>query len=282
MTNLSIIVLTLNEEANITQCLESVADISDDIFVVDSGSTDRTVELARNWTSNIVIHDFQGYSAQRNWALRNLPFRYEWVLFLDADEFVSPELKNELHSTLGGRTTVAGFYLPRKLIFQEKWIRFGGYYPTWILRLVKHRQATCEDRKVNEHLIVTGATGKLRGDLIHNDKKGITAWISRHNAYATLEALELIESMERNPSNRNAVQPSFWSTQVERRRWLRERVWNRFPPLVRPCLYFIYRYFVLGGLLDGRAGFIYHFMQALWFPLLIDVKFLEMRRSGRR
>jgi len=281
VTNLSIIVLTLNEEANITQCLESVADVSDDIFVVDSGSTDRTLELARRSTSNIVIHDFEGYSAQRNWALRNLPFRYEWVLFLDADEFVSIELKSELHSTLGRPTTEAGFYLPRKLFFQDKWIRFGGYYPTWILRLVKHREAACEDRRVNEHLIVTGATGNLHGHLIHNDKKGMTAWITRHNSYATLEALELIESLRLNPTDRKAIQPSFWSNQVERKRWLRERLWNRLPPLVRPWFYFIYRYFLLGGVLDGQAGFIYHFMQGLWFPLLIDVKFLEMRRSKR-
>jgi hypothetical protein len=153
-----------------------------------------------------------------------------------------------------------------------RWIR-RGYYPTWLLRLFRREKARCEDRGVNEHVLVEGELGYLENDLMHEDRKSVSRWVARHNEYATREATELF--IER-PAPAE-VEANLFGTQTERKRWIRTRIWNRLPPLVRPFGYFSYRYFLRGGFLDGKEAFVYHFLQGLWFPLLIDVKYLEMR-----
>jgi glycosyltransferase involved in cell wall biosynthesis len=279
MTEVSIIILTLNEGVNIGACLKSVSSLSDDIFVVDSGSIDSTIEVSSNLGAKVVVHKFEGYSAQRNWALVSLPLKYEWLLFLDADERLSPELRHEIETVLGKRPREDGFFINRRFIFNGKWIRHGGYYPTWILRLFRRGKVHCEDRLVNEHFIVEGPTSKLTHDLIHEDLKGISHWVARHNTYASLEARDLIEFRKQSLG----VGPkgaSLLGGQAQRKRWIKERIWNRLPPLVRPFAYFMYRYWLRGGIFDGKQGFIYHFLQGLWFPFLIDVKYLEAVKSG--
>jgi len=160
-----------------------------------------------------------------------------------------------------------------------KWIK-RGYYPTWILRLFRHGKAHCEERAVNEHLIVEGDTGYLQNDFIHGDLKGLSEWIDKHNKYATREALELYKN-ETNV-NQEEIRDRLFGSQAERKRWIRHKIWNKLPPLIRPMFYFIYRYFLAGGFLDGKSAFIYHFLQALWFPMLIDIKFLEMKRKSKK
>ena len=169
-----------------------------------------------------------------------------------------------------------GFYVNRRFIWMGRWIR-RGYYPCWILRLLRHGKGRCEDRAINEHLIVEGTTGHLSSDLIHEDRRGIGDWITKHNAYATREAQELVRAGP-DPGLR-ALDARLFGTQPERKRWIRQRVWNRLPPLVRPFVYFTYRYVIAGGFLDGKAGLVYHLFQAFWFPLLIDAKYLEIRRD---
>ena len=154
-----------------------------------------------------------------------------------------------------------------------KWIR-RGYYPTWILRLFRHGQAHCEDRAINEHIIVKGKTGQLRHDFMHEDRKGISAWIAKHNEYAMREALELFN--KRSAEGYQEIDARLFGTQAQRKRWLRYKVWNRLPPLIRPFFYFFYRYVLTGGFLDGRAAFVYHFLQGLWYLFLTDVYYLEL------
>jgi hypothetical protein len=157
----------------------------------------------------------------------------------------------------------------------DKWIKYGGYYPTWILRLFKHKLASC-DRDMNEHIIVNGRVGHLRNDFVDNNKKGITDWIEKHNKYATFEARELMKNIN-NPEVTDEL-ANLFGTQVERKRWIREKIWNRLlPPLIRPFLYYLYRYFLRLGFLDGKVGFIYHTLHGLFYRLLIDVKFIEMK-----
>jgi hypothetical protein len=158
-----------------------------------------------------------------------------------------------------------------------KWIR-RGYYPSWILRLFRHGRARCEDRAINEQMIVDGPAGYLKHDFVHEDRKGIGDWIAKHNGYATREARELLQKAF-DPAYRE-VEARLFGAQALRKRWLRQNVWNRLPPLLRPCVYFFYRYILAGGFLDGRAGFTFHFLHALWYPLLIDIKYLEMRASA--
>ena len=273
---LAVVILAYNEEANIAQALASVAGWAGEILVLDSLSTDRTLEIARRFGCLVAQNKFENYAKQRNYALEHLPIHSEWVLFLDADEWLPDALKQEISALIATSPAENGFYVKWRLIWMGHWIR-RGYYPTWILRLFRYGKARCEDRGVNEHLIVDGATGHLRNDFVHEDRKGVTDWISKHNEYATREAMELLNTRA-GPGHREIDARAF-GTQAQRKRWVRNRIWNRLPPVIRPFLYFLYRYVVRGGFLDGRAGFVFHFLHALWYPLLIDVKYLEFKTA---
>lgn len=273
----AVIILTYNEEKNIAQALDSVSDWANEIFILDSFSTDRTLEIAHTYGCQVVQNKFENYAKQRNHALDHLPIRSEWVLFLDADEWLPTAIKHEISKRLASLPVENGFSLNRRLIWMGRWIR-RGYYPSWILRLFRRGKGRCEARAVNEHMIVEGVTGQLRQDFVHEDRKGVTDWIAKHNGYAALEALEFLNT--HSAPGFQEMDARFFGTQAERKRWLRHKVWNRLPPLVRPFIYFFYRYVLAGGFLDGKEAFIYHFLHALWYPMLIDVKYLELRRSA--
>lgn len=273
---LAVIILTYNEELNLGQALDSVVGWANEIFVLDSFSTDQTLEIARQHGCHIAQNKFENYAKQRNYALDQLPIRSEWVLFLDADEWAPRELKQEISNLILASPEENGFYLSWRLIWMGRWIK-RGYYPTWILRLFRYGKSHCEDRAVNEHLIVEGKTGKLRNDFMHEDRKGISEWIAKHNVYATREAQELLNM--RSAQDYQEIDARLFGNQAQRKRWLRYKIWNNLPPLIRPFFYFFYRYILAGGFLDGRGAFIYHFLQALWFPMLIDIKYLEMKMS---
>jgi glycosyltransferase involved in cell wall biosynthesis len=275
---LAVIILTYNEEANIAQALDSIAGWADEVHILDSLSTDRTLEIASQYGCHIAQRKFENYAKQRNHALERLPIHSEWVLFLDADEWVPDALKHEISGLIATYPYENGFYINRRLIWMGRWIR-RGYYPSWILRLFRFGKGRCEDRAVNEQMIVDGATGFLRNDFMHEDRKGVTDWIAKHNGYATREAQELVNS--RAAPDYREIDARLFGTQALRKRWLRLKVWNRLPPLVRPFFYFFYRYVLQGGFLDGGAAFIFHFLHALWYPMLIDVKYLEMKMQGR-
>jgi glycosyltransferase involved in cell wall biosynthesis len=269
----AVVILTYNEELNIAQALDSVTGWANEIFILDSLSTDRTLEIARRYGCHIAQNRFENYAKQRNYALDRLPIRAEWVLFLDADEWLPDALKQEISIVIAVSPEENGFYLNRRLIWMGRWIR-RGYYPSWILRLFRHGKGRCEDRAVNEHLIVDGKIGQLRNDFIHEDRKGVTEWIAKHNGYATREALELLNT--RSARGYLEIKARLSGAQAERKRWLRYKVWNRMPPLIRPFFYFFYRYVLRGGFADGRPAFIFHFLHALWYRILIDVKYLEL------
>ncbi|HLW46978.1 MAG TPA: glycosyltransferase family 2 protein [bacterium] len=272
---LAVIILTRNEEENLPHALASVAGWAAEVWVVDSHSTDRTAHLARERGARVVAHEFAGYPAQRNWALRSLPLGPDWVLFLDADETVTPELRVELAAVLAAPPAgVAGFEVKRRFVFLGRWLRHGGYYPVWLLRVMRHRVARCEERGVDEHLVVEGPTARLQADLLHEDRRPLERWIERHTRYARLKADDLIGPASGGLAAR-------WSspTQAERTRWWYDRVYRRAPMGLRAFGYFLYRYIVRGGFLDGREGFIYHSLQAFWYRLLIDAMVFDARRE---
>ncbi len=274
ISQVALIILTYNEEANIAQALDSVTSWANEIFILDSLSTDRTLEIARRYGCHIAQNKFENYAKQRNYALEHLPIRSEWVLFLDADEWLPDALKREISTLIATSPEANGFYINRRLIWMGHWIR-RGYYPSWILRLFRYGKGRCEDRAVNEHLIVEGKTGQLRNDFMHEDRKGVTDWIAKHNGYATREALELVNT--RSASGYQEIDARLFGTQAQRKRWLRQKVWNRMPLLIRPFFYFFYRYVLRAAFLDGKEAFVFHFLQGLWFPLLIDIKYLELK-----
>lgn len=271
---LAVIILTYNEQANIAQALDSIVGWANEIFILDSQSTDQTLKIARQYNCQIAQNKFENYAKQRNYALDHLPINCEWVFFLDADEWLPGELKQEISELILASPEENGFYLSWRLIWLGRWIK-RGYYPTWILRLLRYGKGRCEDRAVNEHLIVEGKTAKLCNDFIHEDRKGIGEWIVKHNGYATREAKELLNL--RSSAEYQEIDARLFGTQAQRKRWLRYKIWNNLPPMIRPFFYFFYRYILAGGFLDGKEAFAYHFLQALWYPMLIDIKYLEMK-----
>jgi len=275
--DVAVVILAFNEAPNIAHAVGSVRGWAREVFVLDSFSTDDTVARAERAGATVFRHPFVDYASQRDHALTALPIAAEWVLFLDADEWTPPALRDEIAAVVAASPVENGFAMRYRLIWNGTWIR-RGYYPTWILRLVRRGRARCDARPVGEHLLVDGAVGRLRADLMHEDRKGIDAWIAKHTAYASGEARELLVRRTQSAY----VGARLFGTQAQRKRWLRERLWTRLPPLVRPFLYFFLRYIVQGGFLDGRDALVYHFLHALWYQLLIDVKYLEMLRESRQ
>ena len=271
------VVLTFNEERNIGACLESLAGWVAAIVVVDSGSTDRTVEIAGAHGATVVTHPFESHARQWQWALNAVPFTTEWILGLDADQRVTPELRAGIVEALtSGRDDVAGYFVNRRQIFRGRWIRHGGYYPKFMLKLFKRSAVMIDEQDlVDHHFTVRGRTARLSGDVIEDNQNEstIAAWIARHNRYARLQAQE--ELLRQTP----AARASALGDPDERVRW-RKRFWARLPLFVRPFGYFLYRYVLRLGFLDGKQGFIFHFMQALWYRLLVDINRDELSHTA--
>jgi len=280
---LSVVVLTYNEEVNIGACLESVLDWAGQVVVVDSGSTDRTVEIAHRFGATVVQHPFETHARQWDWAIRNLALKNDWVLGIDSDQRVSSGLRAEIERLFSGGgdglSTVDGFYVKRRQIFRGRWIRHGGYYPKYLLKLFRRSAVSVPlDDLLDHHFAVRGRVLKLKGDLVEENRKDddISFWIDKHNRYATLVAKEELER-KREP-RRDGISLSSLGDPDERVSWLKG-VWSRLPLYVRPFLYFGYRYFIRLGFLDGKQGLTFHFLHALWFRLLVDIKREELGRA---
>lgn len=275
---LSLIVLTYNEEVNLGQCLKSMTGLARDIFVVDSFSTDSTMEVAEKYGATLMQRAFVNQAEQFNWALDNLPLQTEWIIRLDADEYVTGELKAELQDTLPSLPQeVTGLYLKRRFIFMDRWIRHGGYYPTWLLRVFRRGQARSEPRWMDEHLVLqAGQARKLTYDIVDHNHKGLMYWSERQLHYAPRELKALLQSGSHTHHN---LEARLLGPQASRKRWLKNRLYDRAPLFVRPCLYFIYRYVLRLGFLDGIPGLIFHFLQACWFRFLVDALVYEEKMA---
>jgi glycosyltransferase involved in cell wall biosynthesis len=281
---LSAVVLTLNEERNIEECLASIAELGTEVFVVDSGSADSTVEIATRLGAKVVTHPFEGHAKQWNWALRNLPIQTEWILALDADHRVTPELRASMTNVLqdGASVGIDGYYVCRRQVFRGKWIRHGGYYPKHLLKLLRRGKASCDDSELLDfRFYVPGTTAPLAGDLIednHNEDR-IAFWIAKHNHFSDLQAAE--ELRRRRTRETWTVEPAFFGSPDQRTLWFKER-WYRMPLGFRPFAYFFYRYFLRLGFLDGWQGFVFHFLQGFWYRLIVDLKMRELMDQERQ
>jgi glycosyltransferase involved in cell wall biosynthesis len=281
--NLAVVVLTWNEEQNLPRCLESLALLECPIFVVDSGSTDSTLDIAGRYQARCFHHAFQTHNEQWSWALANLPLESEWVLCLDSDQSLTSELARELQSTFNCAIAaeIDGFYVTRRQIFRGRWIRYGGYYPKRLLKIFR-REKVLFDRSdlVDHHFYVPGRTRILRHDIVEDNRKedDIIFWIQKHTRYAALLATEEYQRREGAPAG--PVRPSLFGN-PDQRVLVLKAWWRRLPLFVRPTLYFVYRYFGRGGWMDGKQGFLFHFLHAFWFRVVIDAKLDEMATLGR-
>jgi glycosyltransferase involved in cell wall biosynthesis len=279
----TVVVLTLDEEMNLDSCLDSVMPVATRVFVVDAGSSDGTTDIAERHGALVFHHPFETHSAQWRWALDQLPIETDWVLALDADQRLTPELASELCSLraedLAG---LDGVYIKRRQWFRDRWIRHGGYYPKYMLKMFRRGKVTIDSRDlVDHHFYIAGAVKKLRHDLIESNRKedDLSFFVEKHRRYAKLLARE--EIRWRTSPRPTAIQPALFGSPDQRSLALK-RVWRRMPLFVRPCLYFFYRYVIRLGFLDGRQGAVFHFVQAFWFRLQVDIKVAELRRQGAR
>jgi len=282
---LTVLVPVRNEELDLQDALESVK-WADEIYVVDSQSTDRTVEIAHHYTDKVVQFHYQGgWPKKKNWALDNLPFKNEWVLILDADERVPPELRDEI-ATVIMTDEADGYWLDRDFVFLGRHLRCMR--PNWVMRLFKHRLGRYEnlqtkdvrdtwDNEMHEHVIIQGRTGHLKHPLVHEDYKPLRAWVDRHNAYSDWEA-KVYENFRAEPIGFNLR--SLMQMDPAWRKRVLKRLAVRLP--FKPLLRFLYMYFFRLGILDGRQGFIYAVFLA-YYEFLIGVKQWEMQWShGKR
>lgn len=276
----SVLVLARNESLHIERCIDSALRLSSRVFVVDSSSVDGTAELAQRKGAIVISRSFNGFAEKFNWSLNHIDFQTPWVIRLDADEVFSEELLAELqHVVADADLEVGGFYIRRQLWFMGQWIRHGGMYPTYSLRLWRSGTMECEMRELDEHMILrSGKATSLDFDIIDDPLFSLSKWIEKHIGYAALEANFALQAA--NDSD-VLIKPKFFGSWAERRRWSKLNVFYRIPILVRPVLYFFYRYIIKLGFLDGRIGFIFHFMHGLWYRVLVDAKILELTRFRR-
>ncbi|MGA9753781.1 MAG: glycosyltransferase family 2 protein [Desulfobaccales bacterium] len=276
----SVIILTYNEEANIRACLESCRDLTEEIFIVDSFSSDKTLGIGREYTDKIYQNAWVHWAHQRNWALDNLPISYEWVLFLDADERLTDGLKQEIVNIFAGNNpSVEGYHIKRNFYFLGRWLKHGGYQADYILRLIKRKQARSIGSGAREYVTVLGKLGRLKNPMIHEDKKDLAFWIDKHNKLARLEAEESIRLESQQGLMKQLDYLEKPKIEHSYRIWLRDNVWAMMPLFIRPLFYFFYRYIYQLGFLDGKEGLIYCFLHGLWYPFLGDAKYFELKKG---
>jgi glycosyltransferase involved in cell wall biosynthesis len=271
--SVSVLVLTLNEEINIGACLDTLS-WSDDVVVLDSLSRDRTIAIAAERGAAVVQRPFDNWASHQNWALANIRFKHPWVLYFDADERCTSELRDEVLRRASADATESAFRIRRKDFFMGRWLKHAQLYPTWLVRLFRPQQIRYE-RLVNPVAKVEGSIGNLAEHILHYPfSHGVAHWIARHNNYSDLEAQELMKVRARAERTTGGL---FAHDPNERRRALKN-VYFRLP--ARPLLKFGYYLLWRRGFLDGRAGWTYSSLQA-FYEYLIDCKYRELLRRER-
>ena len=267
MAEITVIVLTKNEEKNIEDCIRSAWQIASRVIVVDSGSTDATVPLAEKLGAETCFHQWEGHAAQFNWALDNCKIETEWVFRLDADERISPELAEEINAKLSDKASasVDGYKMRLRIYFMNKWIKHGGTHNPYFLRLFRFGKGRVDNKPMDEHIIVNGTVEKLDGDMIHYDYKGLDLWLNKHVWYSSLELQMYTDGC------------SAEGTGEQKRK---RSIYYRMPLFLRARLYYWYRYYFQLGFLDGTEGRIFLYLQSYWYRFLVDAKIYEMKKLG--
>jgi len=271
---ISIFVLTFNEEKNIRRCLESVSDFSDDINVVDSYSTDATLSICESFGCHIYQNPFVNHAIQCNWALDNIPFKYEWIMRLDSDEIVPTQLKSELGEMVADASDeFTGIFLNRRMYFMNRWLKHGGIYPHHILRVFRRGVGRYEE-KTEEHFVLSkGEVMWARNDFLEDNRaNNLKYWLQKHD---DLSDGEIRDTLQETRDDAADMKPRLFGVKVERTRWLKTNVYCRCPLFLRAGLYFFYRYIFRRGFLDGVPGLIFHVLQGFWYRFYVDARIYE-------
>lgn len=272
MTALTVIILTRDEERHIARAIHSVRNLASQIVVVDSGSTDATVQIAAEMGARVLYNPWTNHAAQFNWALDQIADRPGWVLRLDADEVVSSVLAAEIAA---GLPDVDGCYVGRGIKFMGQLVRHGGIFPVDTMRLFRNGKGRCEARWMDEHIVVNGRTAHLRGRLIDDNRNPLDWWVAKHNGYASREVVDVLNREHGFLPTSNALSVSGGAGL---RRWAKLHLYGRLPAGFRAGCYFFYRYIIRGGFLDGPQARAFHVLQGFWYRYLVDAKLSEVRR----
>ena len=281
MLDLSVIILTYNEELHIQRCLDNISLIAKDIFIIDSFSTDKTIEIAKRYVNVHILQNKweNNYAKQLNWGLQNAPISTKWVMRLDADEYLMPELINELNTKLSNLTDdVTGIVFKRRHIFMDKWMK-RGIYPVKLLRVFQSGKGFCEQRLMDEHIQLSeGNTVEFENDFCDHNLNDISWFCHKHVNYAIREAVDLLDIELNLTGAAETDEQKNISSQAQAKR-LKKHKYAKQPLFWRSFAYFCYRYFLKGAFLDGKVGFIWTFLQGWWYRTLVDAKVYEIKKA---
>ncbi|QQO17700.1 glycosyltransferase family 2 protein [Bradyrhizobium diazoefficiens] len=282
MTEMHAIILTLDEEKHIARCIESIRDQCASILVVDSGSKDRTREIAMGLGAEVIENPWINYATQTNKAIAACAGKTGWLMRIDADEYLTPASAAGLHELLERQPRdVGGIVVRRQIVFLGRRIKWGAIEPSWQLRLWRAGQGSCEQRWMDEHIVVTGKVVRSTIDLVDENLNSLDWWTSKHNRYASREVIDILASRGLLGGNMD-IQRHSASWQAKLKRFVKERVYEKLPGGVRPLLFFLYRYLVRLGFLDGKQGYYFHILQGFWYRTLIDAKLDEIMALAKR
>lgn len=282
MNEISVVIPAYNEEIHIRRCIESLKRITKHIYVLDSFSTDKTKQIAQELGATVLDVAWENsYAKKFNWGLNNIEFKTPWVMRMDSDEYLRDDLIEEINENLKNISNeITGIYIKRRVHFMGKWIKYGGYYPTYLLRIWRVNTGICEEKLMDEHIKLShGKTVVFKYDLVDDNKQNLTVWTAKHNEYSIKEAVDILNILHKF-KDINELQPRFFGTQAQRKRCLKIR-YASLPLFVRPILYFHWRYFFKLGFLDGKRGFIWHFLQGLWYRFLVDAKIYQIQKIAK-
>ncbi|MGB4793353.1 MAG: glycosyltransferase family 2 protein [Lactococcus chungangensis] len=287
MVDLTVIILTKNEENNLLKCIESFKGIVKRFVIVDSFSTDGTKKICENLSGIVNLsfyeNNFIDHATQLNWGLNNTSINTEWTMRIDADEEITPELVEEIEKKLPNlEENIKGIILKRRVYFMGKWIKHGGKYPELLLRIFRTGFGICEQKIMDEHMVLLeGITTTFNYDIIDNNNKDLDWWTNKHNWYSNKEVLDYQKKVLAENNVDDLINGNHNNGQATRKRFIKNNGYYKLPLFFRSHIYFIYRYYFRFGFLDGIEGKIYHFLQAYWYRFLVDAKIYECAKFDK-
>lgn len=277
---LAVVILTYNESLHLARCLQGLKQVATAIYIVDAFSTDNTVAIAESYGATVFQRKWVNYADQFQWALEHAGITAPWIMRMDADEYLEPGLLKEIDRRMDTIPAhITGIYIRRKVLFKGKWIRYGGFYPHTLLRIWRNGVGSIEQRWMDEHIVLSeGTTMRFDEHIVDDNLNSIHWWVNKHNNYAIREMVDLLN-----------IRYGFWQTddrllraqgsQAKRKRFLKEKIYAAMSPGMRASMYFLFRYVLRYGFLDGYKGFVFHFMQGYWYRLLVDVNVQEFEQQ---
>ncbi len=274
------IILTYNEEKHIERCIRSLNGVCNEVFVIDSQSTDNTCAIAEKLGAKVYVNPWKNYATQFNWGIEHCPITAEWLWRIDADEFLEGDIgKAVLKAISEADDDVNGIYVRKRIDFMGRPLLHGGWYPSYHLKVFRKGHGDCENRWMDEHIRLFDGRATIveEGNQVDANLNDLTWWTEKHNGYATREMVDMLLTQYALDAKAKEVKPKFFGTEEQRKRWLKLK-YIKSPLFVRPFINFIFRYLLKGGFLDGKSGFIWHILQGFWYRMLVDAKIYEIRK----